>query len=183
MASEKLWRRAAKSTPAGTRPGDLLSWRDAGATTSAMQAEVHQAFRAIDVPEDKALKAAEAEAAFDDRDRGLGQVGADIGALRTELRETRHLVEGTRSELRDLREVAAPKDASASLAAKAARKTDLDALATKADLDTLRAESKADIGAVELDLAAVEGDVAWLKWMMGFVLAAEIPMPFKLFGP
>lgn len=202
---------------------------------SAMQAEVYQAFRAIDVPEDKALKAAEAltaafalrdaetGAAFQDRDRGMDQMRADIGTVRTELRETKQLVERTRSELRVVHDDMATKGALAALAADAATRDDLDALRAdhtalradikadmaalradtkteitalradmkteimalrteqKADITALRAEQKADITLVKLDLAAVKGEVGLLKWMLGFVLAAEIPILFKVF--
>ena len=49
-------------------------------------------------------------------------------------------------------------------------------------LADVKAELKGDIGHVKLDIAAVKGDVALLKWMVGFVLAAEIPILFKLFS-
>ena len=103
---------------------------------SAMQTEVYEAFRAIDGPEDKALRAAaalstafakrdvETEVAFDDRDGKITAIPIDMATIRVDLAA--------------LRDSAAPR-------------SDLDAL--------------------KVDQAIIEGDVALLKWMIGFLLA------------
>ena len=92
-----------------------------------MSFEIYEAFRSIDVPEDKALKAANAiSSALSGRD---GEVAASFG------------------------------------------KRDTDILGIKTDISSIR-----------IELATVKGDVALLKWMVGFVLAFVVAMTFKLFA-
>ena len=54
------------------------------------------------------------------------------------------------------------------------------------DLARRAAEEVADFqkqnGDMKLDLAAVKGDVVLLKWMLGFVLASNVAILFRVFG-
>jgi hypothetical protein len=53
-----------------------------------------------------------------------------------------------------------------------------DILATKADINVLRTELKADILQVKTELS---GQITLLRWMLGFVLAGIVSIVFKLF--
>ena len=128
---------------------------------SAMQAEVFEAFRSIDVPEDKALKAATAlssaltkfetdtSSAFNKRDADMDAGRRDIGVLKTDM-------DATRKDIGVLR-------------------TDMDA--TRKDIGVLRT----DIEATRKDVNVLKTDMAVLKWMMGFVLAFQVLMFGKMF--
>ena len=104
---------------------------------SAMQAEVFEAFRAIDVPEDKALRAAAALAsAFsksdDENARGFAKRDGAIEKL--------------------LAEIAA-----------------------------LSAKLTAEVSALDAKIVKLDGDVALLKWMVGFSLAMTVTLLFRSF--
>jgi phosphate uptake regulator len=104
---------------------------------SAMQAEVFEAFRAIDVPEDKALRAA--------------------AALASAI---------TKSE-----------DETARSFAK--RDSAVDKLT--AEVVALGAKLTAEVSALNARMAKLEGDVALLKWMVGFSLAMTVTLLFRVF--
>ena len=128
---------------------------------SAMQAEVFEAFRSIDVPEDKALKAATALSsaliqfetdtgrAFNKRDADVDAARKDVGVLKTDM-------DATRKDVGVL-------------------KTDMDA--ARKDIGVLRT----DIEATRKDVNVLKTDMAVLKWMMGFVLAFQVLMFGKMF--
>ena len=54
---------------------------------STMQSEVYEALRAIDIPEDKALKAA---SALSRRDEDVAALRADTNLLQADVRELKH---------------------------------------------------------------------------------------------
>ena len=104
---------------------------------SAMQAEVFEAFRAIDVPEDKALRAAAALAsAFakseDDTARGFVKRDGAIDRL-------------------------------------------------TAEVAALNARLTAEVAALNTKIVKLDGDVALLKWMVGFTLAMLVTLLFRSF--
>ncbi len=142
---------------------------------SAMQAEVFEAFRSIDVPEDKALKAATAlssaltkfetdtSSAFNKRDADMDAGRRDIGVLRTDMDATRRDIGVLKTDMDATR-----KDVGV-------LKTDMDA--ARKDIGVLRT----DIEATRKDVGVLKTDMAVLKWMMGFVLAFQVLMFGKMF--
>ena len=61
-----------------------------------------------------------------------------------------------------------------------------EALATKGDLAEFRAGMRADLAelraATKADIAEVKADVKALRWVLGFVAAAQLATVAKLFG-
>ena len=137
---------------------------------SAMQAEVFEAFRAIDVPEDKALRAAAALASafakseddtargFVKRDGAIDRLTAEVAALSAKLTA----------------EVAA---LNAKLTAEVAA---LNAKLT-AEVAALNAKLTAEVAALNTKIVKLDGDVALLKWMVGFTLAMLVTLLFRSF--
>ena len=115
---------------------------------SAMQAEVFEAFRAIDVPEDKALRAAAALASalskteddtarsFTKRDGAIDRLSAEVSALNARL---------------------------------------------TAEVSALNAKLTAEVSALNAKIVKLDGDVALLKWMVGFTLAMLVTLLFRSF--
>ena len=93
---------------------------------TTLQLEVLEAFRSIDVPEDKAAKAA-----------------AALSASLTKVEE---------------------------MADKGFSKRD-------ADIDAIRK----DVSSIKLDVVAIKGEQATVRWMLGFVLAGIVTLIFKAF--
>ena len=133
---------------------------------SAMQTEVFEAFRAIDVPEDKALRAAAALASafaktedetarsFTKRDGAIDRLGAEVMALGTKL---------TGEVAKLAAEIAAlDKKLSAEIAA-------------------LDKKLSAEIAALNAKVVKLDGDVGLLKWMVGFSLAMLVTLLFRSF--
>ena len=67
---------------------------------------------------------------------------------------------------------------------KEAQKTAIDDLATKADIKELQQTTKIDIKELDLKienkLAKIEGEITLIKWMLGFVLAANLSILVKI---
>ena len=115
---------------------------------SAMQAEVFEAFRAIDVPEDKALRAAAALASafakseddtarsFNKRDGASDKLTAEVAALNSKL---------------------------------------------TAEVEALNSKITAEVAALNAKIVKLDGDVALLKWMVGFTLAMLVTLLFRSF--
>ena len=126
---------------------------------SAMQAEVFEAFRAIDVPEDKALRAAAALASafakseddtarsFNKRDGAIDKLTAEVAALNSKL--------------------------TAEVAALNSKLT--------AEVVALNSKITAEVAALNAKIVKLDGDVALLKWMVGFTLAMLVTLLFRSF--
>lgn len=126
---------------------------------SAMQTEVFEAFRAIDVPEDKALRAAAALAsafarAEDEAAKSLGKRDGAIDRLSGEVASL-----GTKLTA----EIAAFNNRLASEAA------------------TLNQRITSEIAGLNAKIVKLDGDVALLKWMVGFNLAMLVTLLFRSF--
>ena len=143
----------------------------------AMQTEVFEAFRAIDVPEDKALRAAAALASafaktedetarsFTKRDGAIDRLGAEVMALGTKL---------TGEVAKLAAEIAAlDKKLSAEIAA-------LDKKLS-AEIAALDKKLSAEIAALNAKVVKLDGDVGLLKWMVGFSLAMLVTLLFRSF--
>lgn len=126
---------------------------------SAMQAEVFEAFRAIDVPEDKALRAAAALASafaqsendtaknFVKRDGAIDKLTAEVASLNAKL--------------------------TAEVSALNAKLT--------AEVAALNAKLTTEVSALSTKIVKLDGDVALLKWMVGFTLAMLVTLLFRSF--
>lgn len=125
---------------------------------SAMQAEVFEAFRAIDVPEDKALRAAASLARALTTEIGSASAPqlADMAAVKSDIATIRADGSSLRTDF-------------------AAVKADVAVL--KADVSSL----KTDVTGLKVGMTRVEGELTLLKWMTGFGLAFLVAITLKLF--
>ena len=126
---------------------------------SAIQAEVFEAFRAIDVPEDKALRAAAALASafatseldaaqsLAKRDGAIDRLAAETTSLNAKL--------------------------TAGMAA-------LDGKITS-EISVLNGKLTTETSALNVRIVKLDGDVALLKWMVGFSLALLVTLLFRSF--
>ncbi len=131
---------------------------------ASMRAEVFEAFRSIDVPEDKALKAAEAIGRQDDDIKAdISALKSDVGFLKTDVAGLRTDVAGLRTDVAGL-------------------KTDVAGLRTDvAGLKTDVAGLKTDVGTLKTDVATLKTDVAVLKWGVALIVAGVVSLMLKAF--
>ncbi len=127
---------------------------------SAIQAEVFEAFRAIDVPEDKALRAAAALASafaaseldaaqsLAKRDGAIDRLAAETTSLNAKL--------------------------TAGMAALDGRIT--------SESSVLNGRITTEASALNVRIVKLDGDVALLKWMVGFSLALLVTLLFRSFS-
>jgi polyhydroxyalkanoate synthesis regulator phasin len=114
---------------------------------STMQSEVFEALRAIDIPEDKALKAA---SALSLRDTDVAAVRSDVATLKTDVVTLTTDVATLKTDV-----AVAKTDVAVLKTDVAALKTDVTSL--KADVTSIKAK----------DLPEIRSGIAMLKWMVG----------------
>jgi hypothetical protein len=116
-----------------------------------MVSEVYDALRSVNVPEDKARKAAEALAVphmgkvYDVR---FDKIDGDIAALKADIAGLKIDVAGLKTDVASLK----------------AEGTNL----------------KADVATLKIDVVALKTDVTLMKWMLGFVLAMNVGILARL---
>ena len=154
---------------------------------TALQLEVLEAFRAIDIPEDKAARAAAAlSSAYTKFEADIGtnlhkrdtEIGKDVSAIRSALSEAREDVSAIRndfSEMRrdvsQLREELSETRRDVSELRKDHSETRRDVSSLREDLSETRREVsdiRKDMTGVKLEIASVRGEVALQRWMLGF---------------
>lgn len=133
---------------------------------SALQAEVYEAFRTLDVPDEKALRAAVPLTAAlakveDDTAKGFNKRDADVEAIR--------------------RDIAAINDDLAGINVRLAVMQG----AAKSDMTVLRSDLNGRMttleGTLNARMAAMQGEINLLKWMMGTMIALLVTVLFRVF--
>ena len=122
---------------------------------SALQAEVYEAFRVLDVPDDKALKAAVALSAAltkveDETARGFNKRDADIEAIRKDIASINKEVAGINTRMASM----------------------------QGDLNGRMTGIQGDLNG---RMTAMQGEINLLKWMMGTVIALVVTVLFRVF--
>ena len=136
---------------------------------SAMQTEVFEAFRAIDVPEDKALRAAAALTSAlskvdDEASKAISKRDGDIEAIRHDGASIKADVSVLKGDVAVLKGDVTVLNS--------------DVAILKGDVAIL----KTDVGSLKLEIAAVKGDVTLLKWMVGLAITLDLTILAKLFS-
>ena len=155
---------------------------------SVLQAEVYEAFRVLDVPDDKALRAAVALSAAltkveDETARSFSKRDADIEAIRRDVSSIGKDVAGINTRLAVMQ-----GDIKADMTV---LRSDLSDRMTKLDGDlsgrmtTLQGDLNGRMTTLQGDLdgrmAAMQGEINLLKWMMGTVIALLVTVLFRVF--
>ena len=133
---------------------------------SALQAEVYEAFRVLDVSDDKALKAAIALSAAltkveDETAKSFSRRDADTEAIRKDISGINKEVAGINTRL-------------------AVMQGDLNGRMTsmQGDLNGRMASMQGDLSG---RMASMQGEINLLKWMMGTVIALLVTVLFRVF--
>ncbi len=155
---------------------------------SVLQAEVYEASRVLDVPDDKALRAAVALSAAltkveDETARSFSKRDADIEAIRRDVSSIGKDVAGINTRLAVMQ-----GDIKADMTV---LRSDLSDRMTKLDGDlsgrmtTLQGDLNGRMTTLQGDLngrmAAMQGEINLLKWMMGTVIALLVTVLFRVF--
>ncbi len=155
---------------------------------SVLQAEVYEASRVLDVPDDKALRAAVALSVAltkveDETARSFSKRDADIEAIRRDVSSIGKDVAGINTRLAVMQ-----GDIKADMTV---LRSDLSDRMTKLDGDlsgrmtTLQGDLNGRMTTLQGDLngrmAAMQGEVNLLKWMMGTVIALLVTVLFRVF--
>ena len=144
---------------------------------SVLQAEVYEAFRVLDVPDDKALRAAVALSAAltkveDETARSFSKRDADIEAIRRDVSSIGKDVAGINTRLAVMQ-----GDIKADMTV---LRSDLSDRMTKLDGD-LSGRMTTLQGDLNGRMAAMQGEINLLKWMMGTVIALLVTVLFRVF--
>ena len=144
---------------------------------SVLQAEVYEAFRVLDVPDDKALRAAVALSAAltkveDETARSFSKRDADIEAIRRDVSSISKDVAGINTRLAVMQ-----GDIKADMTV---LRSDLSDRMTKLDGD-LSGRMTTLQGDLNGRMAAMQGEINLLKWMMGTVIALLVTVLFRVF--
>ena len=122
---------------------------------SVVQAEVYEAFRALDVPDDKALRAAVALSAAlakveDETAKSFNKHDAGIEGIRKDIASINKEVAGINTQM----------------------------AAMQGDLNGRMIGVQGDLNG---RMAAMQGEINLLKWMMGTVIALVVTVLFRVF--
>ena len=156
---------------------------------SVLQAEVYEAFRVLDVPDDKALKAAIALSAAltkveDETARSFSKRDADVEAIRRDISTINKEVAGINTRMAimqgDLngRMTAMQGDLTGRMTSIQGDLTG-QMTAMQGDLNSRMTSIQGDLTG---RMAAMQGEINLLKWMMGTVIALLVTVLFRVFS-
>ncbi len=155
---------------------------------SVLQAEVYEAFRMLDVPDDKALKAAVALSAAltkveDETAKNFSKRDADVEAIRRDIASINKDVAGINTRLAVMQgDMRSDMVALESGLTDRLRTQDFDLsgrmASMQSDLNGRMASMQSDLNG---RMASMPGEINLLKWMMGTVIALLVTVMFRVF--